>query len=184
MTTRTLLVTGIALVIGLIVGFLAGRFTLERQWSKPYVQVTPQTEQKSAGDNPSPKAGTKVLRAMPLAKSREALRTMTEGDAVVSHVAAFGAGDEGVELHVVVENHAACTLKSLEGVAYGFDARGKPSAVLAGGENFVAFSSSAPIAPGKKAIVSANLKNAHLATLAIAQIDKTTCTDGTSWARR
>lgn len=184
MTTRTLLFTAIALVIGLIVGFLAGRFALERQWSKPYTQVSPETEQKSAGDNPSPKAGTKVLKSMPIGKSREALKSLTEGDLVVSPVAAMGAGDDGVELHVVVENHAKCTLGSFEGVAYGFDAKGKPAPVLAGGENFVAFSSKTPLEPGKKATVAAPMKNAELATLALAQVDRTTCTDGTSWARR
>jgi hypothetical protein len=181
---KTILFAAIALVIGLILGFVIGRFTLERQWSQPYTQVAPGTEQKAAGHNPSPKAGTKVLKPMPIGKARAALKSMTEKDVVVSNVAAVGAGDEGAELHVVVENHGKCTVTALSGVAYGFDAWGKPSPLLKGGENFVAFEMKTPLEPGKKSTVAKPLKDVDDATLAVAQIDKTTCSDGTSWARQ
>jgi hypothetical protein len=181
---KTILVIAIALVVGLILGFVIGRFTLERQWSQPYTQVMPGTEQKAAGHNPSPKAGTKVLKPMPIGKARAVLKGMTEKDPVVSHVAAVGAGDEGYELNVVVENHGKCTVTALTGVAYGFDAWGKPAPLLKGGENFVAFELKKPLEPGKKAMISDTLKDVDDATLAVAQIDKTTCSDGTSWARQ
>ena len=181
---KTILFAAITLVVGLILGFVLGRFTLERQWSQPYTQVAPGTVEKAAGHNPSPKAGTKVLKPMPIGRARAALKPMTDKDPVVSTVAAVGANEEGVELHVVVENHGKCTVSALTGVAYGFDAYGKPSALLKGGENFVAFELKTPLEPGKKAMVSKPLKDIELATLSIAQVDSTTCTDGTTWARQ
>jgi len=184
MMLKTILVAAIALIFGLVIGFLAGRFTLQRSWSQPYTQVSPATEQKSAGGNPSPKAGTKILKPMPIGKSREALVPMTEKDPVFSTVAAVGANEEGVELHVVVENRGTCTVTSLSGVAYGFDALGKPSPLLKSGENFVAFESKAPLEAGKKLIVAEVLKDVELATLAVAHVDRMTCADGAKWARQ
>lgn len=181
---KTILVAAIALVLGLILGFVIGRFTLERQWSQPYTQVEPGTEQKAAGHNPSPKAGTKVLKPMPIGRARAALKPMTEKDPVVSSVAAVGSGDEGAELHVVVENRGKCTVTALSGVAYGFDAFGKPAPLLKGGENFVAFDMKTSLEPGKKATVAEPLKDVEDATLVVAQIDRTTCSDGTKWARQ
>jgi hypothetical protein len=181
---KTILIAAIALVLGLILGFVIGRATLERQWSQPYTQVGPDTAKKSEGHNPSPKVGTKVLKPMPIGKARAALKTLTEKDAVVSHVAAVGSNDDGVELHVVVENNGKCTVTSASGVAYGFDAWGKPAPFLKGGENFVAFEMKTPLEPGKKTTVAEVLKDVDDATLAVAQIDKTTCSDGTTWARQ
>ena len=66
-----------------------------------------------------------------------------EGDdgegSVVSNVAAVGANEDGFELHVVVENNAQVHGDVAHGVAYGFDAFGKPAPLNKGGENFVAF---------------------------------------------
>ena len=181
---KTILIGAIALVIGLIIGFLTGRFTMERSWSQPYSQVTPSTVEKTAGHNPSPKAGTKVLKPMPIGKSRAVLKALAEKDPVFSNTAAVGAGEEGAELHVTVENRSACKVTALSGVAYGFDAFGKPAPLLKGGENYVAFESKAPLEPGKKLIVAEALKDVPDATLAIAHVDHTTCADGTSWTRQ
>jgi hypothetical protein len=181
---KTILFAAIALVLGLIIGFVIGRFTLERQWSQPYSQVSPESEKKSAGGNPIPKVGTKVLKPMPIGKSRAALTGLTEKDPVVSPAGAVGAGESGVELHVVVENRSKCTVTSLSGVAYGFDAMGKPSPLSKSGDNFVAFALKTPVEPGKKATVSESLKDVEDATLALAHVDRTTCSDGTSWTRQ
>lgn len=182
---KTLLFAAITLVVGLIIGFVLGRFTLERQWSQPYTQVAPGSQNnKSEGGNPIPKVGTKILKPMPIGRSRLALSAMTDKDPVVSNVAAVGAGEDGFELHVVVENHGVCTVTSLAGVAYGFDAWGKPASLNKGGETFVAFESKAPVEPGKRATVALPLKDVDDATLAVAHIDRTTCADGTSWARQ
>jgi hypothetical protein len=182
---RTILVAAIMLVVGLILGFVIGRFTLERQWSQPYTQVSPDTEKKTAGHNPSPKAGTKVLKSMPIGRSRAALQGFTDKDPLVSPAAALGAGDEGVELHVVVENRGKCPVTSFAGVAYGFDAYGKPAPLLKGGENFVAFESAkGTLEPGKKVTVAEPLKDIDDGTLVVAHIDRATCADGTAWARQ
>ena len=183
---KPILFAAIALVLGLILGFVIGRTMLERQWSQPYTQV-PQGAQKTKPENgnPTPKPGTKVLKPMPIGKSRAALKGMTDKDPVISSVAAVGAGDDGaVELHVVVENRGTCTVTELSGVAYGFDALGKPSRLNVGGDSYVAFESKTSIEPGKKLTVGQPLKNVEDATLAVAHIDRTTCSDGTSWTRQ
>lgn len=180
---KTVLFAAIALVFGLILGFVLGRFTLERQWSQPYSQALPPGA-KGELHNPTPPTGTKVLKPMPIGRSRAALHGLTDKDQVVSTVAAVGAGDTGIELHVVVENRSTCTVTSLAGVAYGFDAYGKPAALNAGGETYVAFESKAPLEPGKKSTVAQPLKGAEDATLALAHVDRATCADGTSWKRQ
>jgi hypothetical protein len=181
---KTALLLAIVLFAGLIVGYLFGRFTLERQWSQPYTQAGPPPTGAPDEINPSPTPGTKVLKAMPIAKSRAALASMTGDDPVVSHVAAVGWGANRAELHVVVESHAKCTVTSLGGVAYGFDPLGMPAPLNKGGATYVAFTSKTPLEPGKTTTIAAPLKGIEDATLAIAQIDRTTCADGTTWARR
>jgi len=180
---KIVLFATIALVVGLVLGFLLGRFTLERQWSKPYAQALP-PRTKGERQNPSPPVGATVLKPMPIGRSREVLRGFTDKDQVVSNVAAVGSGESGLELHVVVENRSTCTVTSLTGVAYGFDAHGKPSALNAGGETYVAFESKVPLEPGKKATVAQPLEGADDTTLALAHIDRTTCADGTTWTRQ
>lgn len=180
---KPILIAAIALVLGLIIGFLAGRTLLERQWSQPYTQATPPGT-KHESSNPSPAAGTKVLKPMPIGKSRAALKQLTDKDPVVSNVAAVGANEFGVELHVVVENRSKCTVTSLGGVAYGFDAYGKASRLNAGGETYVAFESKEALEPTKKNTIALVLKGIDDATLAIAHVDRTTCADGTSWTRQ
>ena len=182
--TKTILFIAVALVLGLILGFVIGRVTLERQWSKPYTQVSPAGEKKTEGHNPSPKAGTKVLKPMPIGRSRVAIAELTAKDPVFSTVSAVGANEEGVELHVVVENRGTCTVTALTGVAYGFDAYGKPAPLIKSGDNFVAFESKVPLEPGKKQTVPEPLKDVLDATLAVAHVDKTTCSDGTTWSRQ
>lgn len=181
---KTALIAAIALIVGLILGLLLGRFTLERKWSQPYTQAPALPAGGSEQpQNPSPFVGSRVLKPMPIGKTREVLRAMTDRDPVSAPVAAVGAGESGVELHVVVENRSPCTVTSLEGVAYGFDAYGKPSVLNSGKATYVAFSSSAALEPGKKATVALPLRGAELATLAVAHVDRTACADGTSWKR-
>lgn len=176
----------VALILGLVIGFFVGKATTESKWSQPYAQISPAEEQKatSAKDaDPTPKAGTKILKPMPIGKARQVLAELTSKDRAVASVAAFGAGEDGVELHVVVENKGTCTLKEISGVAYGFDPDGRPTSANAGGETYVAFNHAAEVAPGAKTTVAAKLRNAPLATLAVAHVDRTTCTDGSTWAR-
>lgn len=175
----------LAFLIGTALGWFLGRRATEAAWSQPYAQVSPDVEQRSSGNDadPAPKAGTKILTKMPIGRARQALAELTANDPAVSRVTSFGASDDGVELHVVVENRGKCTIKKVAGVAYGFDARGRPAKANKGGENYVAFSGETTIEPGKHDVIAQASKNGQLATLAIAQIDKTTCEDGTTWAR-
>ncbi len=175
----------VALVVGLVIGFFAGRVLLEHKWSQPYAVLTPSEATKAAeGADPSPPAGTKVLKPMPIGRARVALAELTASDPMRSPGASVGAGEDGVELHVVVENKSACKITGASGVAYGFDPRGRPAATNKHGEPFVAFKLEAPLEPGKKAIVSEKLRFAESATLAVAHIDATTCADGTAWKRQ
>ncbi len=176
----------VALAIGLAAGFFFGRMLLERQWSQPFVQISPDAAKKSGAPDadPTPKAGTTVLKAMPMGKGRAALRAKTEKDPVVATVASFGADSKKIDLNVIVENRGKCTITSVAGVAYGFDPYGKPAAVNKAGESYLAFEAKAEIAPGAKDDVSQTVKFAQDATLALAQIDHATCSDGTTWTRQ
>ncbi len=176
-----------ALVLGLVLGYFLGRAATERQWSSPYAEVSPADEAKASSAKdaaPTPRAGTRVLKSMPIGRARLALASTTAKDPVLAPVVAFGSGRDGIELHVVVENQGKCTVKSLEGVAYGFDPYGMPAKANAAGEPYVAFSFTGTLDPGKKELVAARTRHAETATLAVAHVDRTTCTDGTSWARQ
>jgi hypothetical protein len=174
-----------ALVIGVVIGFFAGRTTLERSWAQPYAEVTPKQAERwaSADADPSPKAGTTIVKPMPIGRVRATLGKMTVSDPAISTVGSIGSGDDGLELHVTIENRGKCKITSAAGVAYGFDAEGMPAATNKHGEPFVAFKLDAPIEVGKKAVASQKLRYAKAATLAVAQIDRATCADGSSWNR-
>ena len=180
-----IIIAAAALLIGLIVGFFVGRVMLERQWSQPMGAIDPKAERKaSTGDaDPTPAAGTKVLGKMPITRGRMVLKDFTAKDKAVADVAAVGSGDEGLELHVVVENKGACELSDVSGVAYGFDAYGRSAAMNKSGEHYVAFSAKTEIKPGEKKMVAQKLKFAQASTLALAQIDATACKDGSKWKR-
>lgn len=183
MPLKMVIAVVVALVVGLVLGFIAGRTSLERKWSQPYAVVSPADVKKNADGDPAPKAGTKVLTAMPIKKARLALASLIEKDPAVVTVAAVGADEEGLELHAVVENRGTCTLNSVEGVAYGYEPRGRPTKTNKSGAKYVAFASDVSIEPGKKGTITQKLRYADDATLAIAHVDHTTCADGSSWAR-
>jgi hypothetical protein len=174
------------LAIGTTIGVFVGRWTIERQWSQPPLVLSPaNVTRSSAGDaDPTPKAGTTVLRAMPIGRARAALEPMTAKDPVVATVVSIGSGDEGMELHVVVENRGTCKVTSLSGVAYGFDAKGRSSAINKNGDHYAAFAGTKlSLAPRAHTMVAQKLRYADEATLGVAHIDEMTCSDGTSWKR-
>ena len=112
-----------ALSLGIVIGFFGGRGQLAGQWSRGRHAITKAEHDRSAaGDaNPTPAAGEKVFVAMPIGRMRKELTTLTPLDPLLVTVAAVGAGEEGYELHLVVENHGACDAVGYSGVAYGFD---------------------------------------------------------------
>lgn len=184
-TKKLVLVALVALLVGGLAGFLAGRALLERSWSQPYATLSPADATRYAdGGDPAPKAGTQILRALPIGKARAALAALTAKDPAVVTVGSVGADDAELELHVTVENRGSCTITGGSGVAYGFTPTGQPAPTNKHGEHFAAFKIDAPIEPGKHAIASQKLRFAGKATLALAQVDATECADGTTWKRQ
>src|SRR5689334_9521691 len=127
--SKTILAVVVALIVGLVIGFFAGRAMLERSWSQPYATVTPAEYERSADPKaePTPPAGTRIVKRMPIGRARAVLKEMTENDPVAVVVVSEGAGDKGDDLHVVVENRTKCQVKDLSGVAYGYDSYGSPA---------------------------------------------------------
>lgn len=187
--TKVILAAAIALVVGLIVGFFAGRALLERQWRQPQMQLEQDRANKLAEDDadPVPAGGTKILRTMPLERTRLAAKEITKSDPLVMNVGAIGNGDEGAELHLELQNNAKCVITKFSGVAYGFDAWGVPAKLNKHGENFVAFApgkdDDVAIEPGKTYLHAQKLRYPETASLAVAHVDSYSCKDGTSWKR-
>ncbi|CAN5809836.1 hypothetical protein BH09MYX1_BH09MYX1_06690 [soil metagenome] len=184
---RTTIIVGVAaLGLGGTVGFYLGRFTLEQKWRDSITQVSPEDAAKASqkGADPTPKPGTKVLRSMPIGRVRVALAEFGNKDPVKVTVGTFGRNDTTTELHLNIHNETKCEVTSVEGVAYGFDAWGTPTAVNEGGENYVSFAvDKLKVEPGGKGYVAQEMHHAPLANMAIAHIDGYTCSDGTSWKR-
>ena len=185
-TLKILLAAAGALIVGLVLGFFIGRAMLESKWSQPYAVVTPAEATKYASEDadPTAPAGTKILGRMPLGKARIAIAQLTKNDvASVAYGTSFGQGNEGVELHVTIENKGKCTINGGTGVAYGYDAHGKSAAANKHKEHYVGFKIEKPIEPGKKDVLAAKMRYADESTIALAHLETTTCTDGTSWKR-
>lgn len=186
MNRLTLVVGIVALGLGLGIGFYLGRWTLEAKWRDAITQVSPEDEAKASekGSDPTPKAGTKVLRQMPIGRLRVALADMSNKDPVKVSVGVFGRDADQTELHLNIVNESKCEVTSVQGVAYGFDAWGRPTPVNQGGEAYVAFSQDKlKVAPGAKGFVAQEVHHAPLANMAVAHVDAYTCSDGTSWKR-
>lgn len=182
----TIIVGIVALAIGGSLGFYLGRWTLENKWRDAVVTVSPEDEARAnqKGADPTPKAGTKVLKQMPIGRIRVALSELTNKDPVKVTVGTFGRNDTSTELHLNVHNDAKCEVTSIEGVAYGFDAWGRPTSVNQGGEHYVAFSvDKLKVEPGGKGYAAQEVHHADLANMAVAHVDGYTCSDGTSWKR-
>lgn len=186
MSRTAIVVAIVALVVGLVAGFFLGRWTLEQKWRDAITIVSADETARSAANdaNPTPKAGTRILKPMPLGRLRVALSDFSKDDCVKVSVGAFGRDSTSTELHLVVENHTSCELSSVEGVAYGFDAWGNPASVNKGGEDYVAFSADKlKVAPGTHGNVAQSSRYADRANVAAAHVDAFTCTDGTKWKR-
>lgn len=184
---RSTLIAVILLVVGLLVGWFGGRYALERQWSEPLATLAPGDVRRSSAGNadPTPAAGTRVLRPMPIQRSRAAIRELVANDPMVMSVGDVGRDDHLMELHLTLRNRGRCTVTGLEGVAYGFDAWGQPARLNRAGEHYVAFRSTGlDVAPGTSTQQGYALRHPLTASLALAQVERVTCADGTRWARR
>lgn len=175
----------VVLVVGLLVGWFAGRWELERRWAEPTTISEDDVARSSEGDaDPTPAAGTRVLPAMPLQRSRAALRELVAEDPVQVSVGSIGRSDGEMFLHVTLVNHGACAVREVEGVAYGFDAWGRSARLNRAGEHYVAFrSSDLELAPGASSFQEYPLHHPDIGSIALAQVERVGCADGTSWER-
>lgn len=177
----------VALLAGLVGGYFLGRWSLDRQWRQPQMMLEPAERARlaSEGADPVPPAGTRLLKPMPLERSRLAMKDLTTGDPVVAGVISFGNGDEGSELHVDVVNSGKCVVTAFSGVAYGFDAWGAPQKANKSGEHFVAFAAKKlELEPGGHQVVVQALKYPETASLGVAQIDRVACKGAPPWSRQ
>jgi hypothetical protein len=183
----TIIVGVLGLVIGITPGFYLGRALLEAKWRDGVraVSADEATSSSIEGADPTPKAGTKIVRDMPIGRARVALGELTNADPVKVTLGTFGRNDDSTELHLNLKNGATCEVTSVEGVAYGFDAWGRPTPVNKAGETYVAFTvKDLKIAPGGKGYAAQEAHFAKLANMALAHVDKYTCSDGSSWTRK
>ena len=179
-----------ALLVGAVVGFLVGTHIgserVKDEYRNPLVEVkaVPRTgavvvASGSASADPSPPAGSKVLAPFPLAGARKALSLITGNDKVVVTVGSVGRSEEGMELHLALANRGDCTVKTVRGVAYGFDPDGESAIMNADGKHYVAFSSNElSVAPGETSITNFKVHHPRFANIVLGQIDQAVCDDG------
>jgi hypothetical protein len=175
----------LVLVVGLVVGWVLGRWDLERRWAEPTTIGEADVRRSSEGDaDPTPAAGTRVLPAMPIQRSRAALAELVEGDPVQVRVGSVGRSDGEMFLHLTLVNHGTCAVREVDGVAYGFDAWGRSAKLNRAGEHYVAFhATDLDLGAGGSAFQEYPLHHPDIASIALAQVDRVGCADGTSWSR-
>jgi hypothetical protein len=187
---RKVVIVGIiCLIVGTLLGWFSGRFMLERYWTQPLVlkrlaaaDVQPST---GPGADPAPKVGTLVLRPAPLARARMVVAELTRQDPLLVTLGDVGTGNADSRLNLDLTNRGKCAISAYAGVAYGYDAYGRPSRLNKGGEQYVAFSESGvtDLAPMATHSLSMKLHNIENASLVLAHVDQVTCSDGTRWSR-
>lgn len=168
-------------------GYYLGRAKVEREWRLPPMVLSAADVSRLSGDgaNPVPPAGTKILAAMPLERTRRAVHEFAASDPVKVAVGSLARGDDGAtEMTLVVQNDSACEVSEVAGTAYGFDAAGRSAKVNAHGEHFVGFASAVDkLAPNRHANMTMPIRHLDSASIALALVDRFQCTDGTRWAR-
>jgi hypothetical protein len=186
MKRGTLIAMAIVLVgLGLVIGWLAGRWSLEQAWATPHTISTADVQRSSDGDaDPTPAAGTVVLASMPIQRARRALRALVDDAPVRMRIGSIGRSDGEMFLHLTLVNRGTCAVTHVDGVAYGFDAWGRSARLNRGGESYVAFHATGlSLAPGGSTQEEYPLHHPDTASIALAQVDHVTCADGTEWAR-
>jgi hypothetical protein len=186
---KVVVVGAVCLVVGVFIGWYSGRFMLERYWTQPLVleRLAEADVQRSSapGADPSPPVGALVLGPAPLARARMVMAEITRQDPVVMTLADVGTGNDGSQLNVELKNRGKCSVIALSGVAYGYDAYGKASRMNQAGEHYVAFEEKnvTGLQPASTHLLSMKLHHNETASLALAQVDRITCSDGTHWSR-
>lgn len=181
----------LALLLGLTIGFFVGRVTMERKWADPFMVVSAKDHDRAAAQDadPTPAVGTRIFRALPLARARMEANKLTANDPLKVTLTSFGNGEDGGELHLMMQSEDTCIIKEFSGVAYAFDAHGMPAKANKSGETYLAFTATLnggeqkPIAPKGKYIHSQKLKYTETASLGVAHVDSYTCDNGKIWRR-
>jgi hypothetical protein len=176
----------VALVLVFAAGWYLGRAALERAWSNPVATISADDVRKASveGADPTPKEGTRVVKNLPLKRMRAFMSELLAKDPVVMDVGSFGRDDEGHSINLQLENRGTCKVTRVAGVVYGFDAWGRPARINKGGESYVAFNiDKLAIDKGATGLASAPLKDAGIASIAVAQVDEVTCEGGAVWKR-
>jgi hypothetical protein len=182
----TLIAVFVAAILAFVVGWFAGRWALDREWSNAVVTISEGDVKRSQveGADPTPAAGTRVMRALPLRKAREFIKGYTEKDPVIAKVGSFARDDDDKDLHLVVHNRGTCKANHFSGVAYGYDAWGHPSPVSKNGDYYIAFDiKDSTIDPGASGQLSMKVKDPGIASLAVAHLDAVGCENGPGWKR-
>lgn len=186
MQKPTIIAVLVTAVLMFAAGWFAGRWSQERDWSNPVHALTAAEASKAAvaDADPSPAAGTSIVGPLPLRRMREAMKAFTAKDPVVMTVGSFARDDDDKDVHLMVQNRGDCEATHLAGVAYGYDAWGRPARVNKGGEAYLAFDvKDAKIAPGATAQLTIKVKDPGTASLAVAQLDLVECAGGKAWKR-
>lgn len=188
---RLPLIVGLALLVGIAIGFFVGRALLEAKWSNPLGVVSPADHKRSSeakDADPTPPAGKRLV-ILPFVRMRQEAQKLTRSDPLKITLTSFGNGETTGELHLMMRNEAGCKITSYSGIAYAYDARGKPAKANAAGETYLAFRSGATedkelgIEPKGKYIHAQVVKHTDIASLGVAHVDAYACADGTKWAR-
>jgi hypothetical protein len=184
---RILILVLIALLIGIAIGYLAGRRRMEQEWQDPLGKFDAASANALASAldaDPGPPAGATILKPLPLRRARLELAKFIAKDVLVARVVSFGNGSQGAELHVVVDSGAKCTIVALRGVAYGFTATGVAWPVNRTNLNFVQFEAKGiTLEPGGHETINQSLHNTGTASLGVAHLDYYQCDDGSTWSR-
>lgn len=186
---KVIVVGSICLVAGLLIGWYAGRFMQERYWTQPLVLkrlAAADVERSSVpGADPVPAVGTVVLRPTPLERARRVIAEITRADPLVVTLGDVGTGTAGSQLNLELKNRGKCSVSAFSGVAYGFDAYGRPSQLNKGGEHYVAFAEKnvSDLAPSAMHSLAMQLHHNETASLVVAHVDQVKCADGSRWAR-
>lgn len=179
---------GLLLAFVFAAGYFIGRAKLEREWRLPPMALTEAEvgKMKVDGADSPPRVGSKVFGPMPLVRFRDVLGSFTAKDPVRALIGSVGRSEgEGGELTLVVKSEAPCEIAEVEGVVYGFDSWGRAATLNKGGEHFMGFAIKEKVAPKEpKKSLSTPVKNPGATAIALAQIDRYTCANGTSWTRQ
>ena len=187
----------LALLVGLAIGFIAGRITMERKWADPFMVVTAKNHERSSvkdknpaqNPDPTPAVGARIFRALPLARMRMEANKLTAKDPLKVTLTSFGNGEDGGELHLMMQSDETCVIKEFSGVAYAFDSHGIPAKANRAGEPYLLFTATLtgaefkPIAAKGKYIHSQKVAHTYNASLGVAHVDSYTCDNGKVWRR-